>query len=205
MATGILGRKLGMTQVFDGEGNAIPVTVVEAGPCPVVAVRTEKKNGYTAVQLGFDEMRSATKPIVGHCKRAGVAPQRLLREFRGMDPGQHKVGSTVTVELFSEGDTVDVSGKMKGRGFAGVMKRHNFRGKEATHGSGWHRRPGSIGQAADPSRTFPGVKGPGHMGSVRRTGRNLTVVGVDPERNLLLIKGSVAGHNGGWLEIRKAS
>lgn len=205
MAVGILGRKLGMTQVFDDEGTVVPVTVVEAGPCPVVAVRTKAAHGYNAVQLGFDRARKVSRPLEGHFKRAGVAPCRLLRELRGMDPAQHKVGSMLTVELFAAGEKVDVSGVMKGRGFAGVMKRHNFKGKEATHGAAWHRRPGSIGQAADPARTFPGIRGPGHMGAVKRTARNLTVVSVDADRNLILIKGAVAGPTGGYVEVRKTS
>lgn len=194
-----------MTQIFDDEGNAVPVTVIEAGPCPVVAVRTKDTHGYDAVQLGFGSVRKTNKPMAGHFARAGVPPQRILREFRDMDPSAFEVGSSVTVEIFSKGDKVHVSGKMKGRGFAGVMKRHGFHGHEASHGSEWHRRPGSIGQAADPSRTFPGMRGPGHMGNVRRTVKNLTVVDVDPERNLLLVKGAVAGPIGGYLEIRKAS
>ncbi len=200
---GILGKKIGMTQVFDEEGNVVPVTLVQAGPCQVVQVRTKDRDGYEAVQLGFDEIKKlkrVNRPMMGHFKKAGVPPYRVLREFpmTGLE-----VGQTVTVELFQKGDTVHVSGISKGKGFQGIMKRHGASGGPASHGSKFHRAPGSIGASAFPSRVWKGHPMPGRMGGVRVTVKNLKVVDVKPEMNLLLIKGAIPGPKGGYVEIRK--
>ncbi|RME68064.1 MAG: 50S ribosomal protein L3 [Nitrospirae bacterium] len=201
--TGILGKKIGMTQVFDEQGNAIPVTLIQAGPCQVVQVRTPDRDGYEAVQLGFEEIKKekrVNRPMMGHFKKAGVPPYRVLREFRmsGLE-----VGQTVTVEVFQKGDTVHVSGISKGKGFQGMIKRHGAGGGPASHGSKFHRAPGSIGASAFPSRVWKGHPMPGRMGGVRVTVKNLKVVDVKPEMNLLLVKGAVPGPKGAYLEIRK--
>ncbi len=202
---GIVGRKLGMMQVFDPEsGNVTPVTVIEAGPCPVVQVRTSASDGYDAVQLAFEPVveRKLTKGELGHLKRAGVGAHRHLVEFRG--PSELQVGETVTVEAFQPGDRVKVSGISIGKGFQGTVKRHNFGRGPESHGSHNVRKPGSIGASAFPSRVFKGLRMAGHMGARRVTQVGLQVHEVDPERNLLLVKGSVPGPKSGLVEIRGA-
>jgi len=201
--TGILGKKLGMTQIFSEDGKAIPVTVIEAGPCCVVQVKTLQNDGYEAVKVGFSEVRKAkktNKPMSGVFKKAGVKPYRILGEFR---MGNLKVGDFLTVEMFSKGDAVKVSGVSKGKGFQGVMKRHNYAGGPGSHGSMFNRAPGSIGASSFPSRVWKNKGLPGHMGSERVTLRNLTVVDVRPEQNILLIRGAVPGPSGSYLEIEK--
>lgn len=203
---GIIGRKVGMTQVYSQDGRAIPVTVLEAGPCVVVQRRSKEKDGYSAVQLGFVEARKVkrvTKPMKGHFDKAGLPPCRVLREFPVADGAEMKVGDKVSVGLFAPGDKVTIVGLSKGKGFQGVMKRHNFRGGAATHGSMFHRAPGSIGSSAFPSRTLKGMRGAGHMGQDRVTVKNLTVVRVDAESNILVVKGAVPGAGGGYVVIRK--
>lgn len=204
----LLGTKLGMTRIFDDMARALPVTVIEAGPCRVTQIRTEDRDGYTAVQLAYGELppRKANKPQAGHFAKAGVAPARRLIEVRVDDPGGYQVGQELAVDgLFEPGAWVDVTGVSKGKGFQGVMKRHNFRGKEASHGAHKvHRSPGAIGACATPSRVFKGTKLPGRMGGERSTVLNLAVVGVDAERNLLVVKGSVPGPKGGLVFVRRA-
>lgn len=204
---GILGRKIGMTQIFDESGNAIPVTVIEAGPCPVVQVKTVENDGYNAVQLGFLEVKekSVNKPLLGHFRKAGVKPTRYLREIRADDVSDVKPGDVIDVSIFSEGDLVDVTGWSKGRGFAGVMKRWGFHGSRASHGAEKdHRHPGSIGSSTFPARVVKGKKMAGRYGGERVTVKNLLVVKVDPENNMLVVKGSVPGPPNGLLIIRKA-
>jgi large subunit ribosomal protein L3 len=203
MSKGIIGTKLGMTQLFDQESGVVtPVTVIEAGPCPVVAVRTPETDGYEAVQLAFGEVkeRKLSRPEIGHLKHAGVAPHRHLVEFRGAEG--LSVGDTVTVESFQPGEAVKVSGRSKGKGFAGTIKRHNFASGPKSHGSHNVRAPGSIGASATPSRVFKGMKMAGHMGDRRITQSGLKVAEVDVERNLLLIAGAVPGSVGGIVEVR---
>ena len=203
MGKAIIGKKLGMTQLFDQESGIVTaVTVIEAGPCPVVAVRTPETDGYGAVQLAFGEVkeRKLSRPEVGHLKHAGVAPHRHLVEFR--DAEGLSVGDTVTVESFQPGEAVKVSGRSKGKGFAGTIKRHNFSSGPKSHGSHNVRAPGSIGASATPSRVFKGMRMAGHMGDRRVTQSGLKVAEVDVERNLLLIAGAVPGSVGGIVEIR---
>jgi large subunit ribosomal protein L3 len=203
---GIIGKKLGMTQIFDQEtGVVTAVTVIEAGPCPVVQVKTPETDGYSAVQLAFGAVkeRKLPKPQAGHLKHAGVAPHRHLVEFRGTDG--LAVGDTVTVEAFEAGEAVKVSGRSKGKGFAGTIKRHNFGRGPKSHGSHNIRKPGSIGASATPSRVFRGMRMAGHMGDERVTQRGLRVAEVDVERNLLLIAGAVPGAVGGIVEVRSDS
>ena len=203
---GILGRKVGMTQVFDEEsGNVAPVTVIEAGPCPVVQVKTDEVDGYTAVQLAFEPVveRKLSRGERGHLARAGAGPHRHLAEFRGTSELQ--VGETVTVEAFEPGDRIKVSGVSIGKGFQGTIKRHNFKRGPVTHGSHNIRKPGSIGASATPSRVFKGVRMAGRMGGGRVTQVGLVVHAVDSELNLLLVKGSVPGPKSGVLEIREES
>ncbi len=202
---GILGRKLGMSQVFDPEtGRMTAVTVVEAGPCPVVQVKTAETDGYEAVQLAFDAVpeRKITKPELGHLRKAGVEPHRRLVEFRGASG--LTVGETVTVDVFEPGEEVKVSGVSIGKGFQGTIKRHGFTRGPVSHGSHNIRKPGSIGASATPSRVFKGMRMAGRMGGTRVTQRGLVVHAVDPERNLLLLRGSVPGPKSGLLEIRSA-
>jgi len=200
-----VGRKVGMTQIFDPEsGNVTPVTVIEAGPCPVVHVRTTGVDGYDAVQLAFEPVadRKLSKGELGHLRKSGVGPHRHLVEFRGesgLTPGE-----TVTVETFQPGDRVKVSGISIGKGFQGTIKRHNFKRGPVTHGSHNVRKPGSIGASATPSRVFKGVKMAGHMGAQRVTQVGLVIHDIDPEQNLLLVKGSVPGPRSGLVEIREA-
>jgi large subunit ribosomal protein L3 len=206
MAKGIIGTKIGMTQLFDQEsGQVTPVTVIEAGPCPVVAVRSTEADGYTAVQLAFGPVkeRRLTRPRAGHLKAAGVAPHRTLIEFRGADG--LNAGDTVTVEAFEPGEKVKVSGVSRGKGFAGTIKRHNFSRGPVSHGSHNVRAPGSIGASATPSRVFKGTRMAGRMGASRITQRGLRVVEVDAERNLILIRGAVPGGTGAVVEIRSDS
>jgi large subunit ribosomal protein L3 len=201
---GIVGRKLGMTQIFDSEtGRVTPVTVIEAGPCPVVLVRTPDVDGYEAVQLAFDAVpeRKLSKGELGHLKTKGVEPHRHLVEFRG--PSDAVVGEAVTVESFEPGDKIKVTGISIGKGFQGTIKRHNFKRGPVTHGSHNIRKPGSIGASATPSRVFKGIRMAGHMGAKRRTQVGLVVHAVDAERNLLLVKGAVPGSKSGLVEIRE--
>jgi large subunit ribosomal protein L3 len=201
---GILGTKLGMTQVFDEEARVIPVTVIKAGPCPVTQVRTVERDGYAAVQLGFGAVKRATKPLAGHFAKAGVAPTRHLVEFEL--EAEVSAGDTVTVDQFTVGERVDVTGTSKGKGFAGAMKRHGFSGLGASHGAHKvHRAPGAIGACATPSRVFRGTRMAGRMGGERVTVQSLELVGVDAERNLLLIRGAVPGSNGELVIVRDAA
>ena len=209
MKEGLIGRKKGMTQVFGEDGNLIPVTVVEAGPCTVVALRTKATHGYDALQLGFEtRKKNVTKAMAGHYKKAGVAaPMRVLREIRLQKTEAveaYQVGQTLTVELFAPGELVDVVAVSKGKGFQGGVKRHGWAGGDATHGSMFYRAPGSIGASSDPSRVWPGHRLPGRMGGDRRTVLNLTVARVIPEQNLVLLRGAVPGAIGGLVMVRKS-
>jgi large subunit ribosomal protein L3 len=205
---GILGTKLGMTQVFDDTGQVTPVTVVKAGPCVVTAVRTPDRDGYSAVQLGFGEInpRKVTKPVAGLFAEAGVTPRRFLTELRTDDASEYQIGQEVTAEVFEAGQLVDATGTSKGKGFAGVMKRHGFKGLSSSHGTQRkHRSPGSIGACATPGRVFKGVRMAGRMGGVRTTVQSLTVHSVDTDRGLLLLKGAVPGSTGGLIMVRSAA
>ncbi|MGA9057940.1 MAG: 50S ribosomal protein L3 [Terriglobia bacterium] len=208
MVKAILGKKLGMTQVFAENGDVIPVTVLKAGPCVVVQRKTAQKDGYEAAQLGLVELpppKHVNKPREGHFRKAGANPVRLLREVRlGTDAGEVKVGDKVLADVFSVDDYVDVTGVSKGRGFAGVQKRHHFGGGGASHGSMFHRAPGSIGASAWPSRVLKGMKAAGHMGNARVTVRNLRVVQVLAEENTLLVEGAVPGPQGSYVVVHKA-
>jgi large subunit ribosomal protein L3 len=199
----ILAKKLGMTQRFTDEGRVERVTVLEAGPCPVTAIRTHDGDGYEAVQLAFGAVRekALTKGELGHLKKAGAPPSRHLVEFRD-EAGELTVGDTVTVENFEVGQIVKVAGKGKGKGFAGTIKRHNFKSGPKSHGSHNVRAPGSIGASATPSRVFKGIRGPGRMGGKRVTQKGLTIVELIPDRNLMLVRGSVPGPKGGTVEVR---
>jgi large subunit ribosomal protein L3 len=202
---GILGRKLGMTQIWDEENRVIPVTVIQAGPCQVAQLKTPERDGYAAVQLAFGETKPTrlNKPELGHLKAGGVTPSKHLVELRVDDLADFTVGQTIAVDVFAKGDLVDVTGVSKGKGFSGGMKRHNFKGQGASHGNHKkHRAPGSIGACATPARVFKGMRMAGQMGNVRTTTLNLEVVEADPERNLLLIKGSVPGPNGALVFVR---
>jgi large subunit ribosomal protein L3 len=204
---GILGRKVGMTQIFDESGRVIPVTIVEAGPCYVTQIKTEERDGYRAIQLGFEETKKSrlTKPEQGHLERSGVPSLRHLREIRVDDVSVYHEGQRLEVSQFEVGDRVDVVGTSKGRGFAGVVKRHGFRGGPKTHGqSDRTRAPGSIGAGTTPGRVVKGLRMAGRMGNQRVTVQNLRVVLVDPERNLLAVRGAVPGARGGMLMIREA-
>ncbi len=205
MKKGLIGKKLGMTQVFSDEG-AIPVTVIEAGPCVVIQKKSCGKDGYEAIQVGFGRKRlkNVTKPLQGHYKKADKGLFRFLKEFRVESSDTYELGAELTADIFEVGDNVDITGTSKGRGFAGVVKRHGFRGGRATHGSMFHRAPGSIGASADPSRVLKGRKLPGHMGDQRVTVQNLTVLGIRPEMNIILVKGAVPGSNNGIVVIRES-
>jgi large subunit ribosomal protein L3 len=205
---GIVGKKIGMTRVFNQEGQAIAVTVIEAGPCPVVQVKTREKEGDDAVQLGFGQKRKklVTLPLLGHFAKAKVEPQRILREIRTENASKFKMGEKLGVDLFSVGEKVSVSGISKGLGFQGGVRRHKFHGGPKTHGqSDRLKAPGSIGGSSYPSRVFKGQRMAGRMGGEKLTVRNLVVVGVDPEKSLLLIKGAVPGKRNSYLTIRKSS
>jgi large subunit ribosomal protein L3 len=201
---GILGKKAGMTQIFDDTGEVIPATIIEAGPCYVTQIKTEKKDGYQAIQLGFGEAKRLNKPQRGHLPK-GVPDLRYLQEIRVDDVSTYEIGQKLDAGIFSVGEIVDVTGTSKGKGFAGVMKRHGFGGGPATHGqSDRARAPGSVGATSTPGRVFKGKRMPGHMGSQRHTVQNLKVVLVDPERNLLAVKGAVPGSKGGLVTIKTA-
>jgi len=207
MVTGILGKKVGMTQLFHEDGTVEPVTVIRAGPCVVVQAKTAARDGYEAVQLGLVEQRPArvVKPIAGHYKKAGVPPTRVRREVRVAPGGEPlKAGDQVLVSVFADGDRVDVIGTSRGLGFQGVVKRHHFRGGGATHGSMFHRAPGSIGASSYPSRVIKGMRAAGRMGGERVTVRNLRVAQVDVENNVLLLRGAIPGAAGGYVIVRKA-
>ena len=208
MAPGILGKKIGMTQFFDEDGRVVPVTVLQAGPCVVVQRKSADRDGYDAIQVGlvdFLREKLVNKPARGHFAKAGVEPVRFLREFR-LEEGAEgwQPGDRILAEEFRPKDKVDVIGVSKGKGFQGVVKRHNFRGGGATHGSMFHRAPGSIGQSAYPSRVFKGVRLPGRMGGERVTARGLEVVEVQPDDNVILVRGAVPGARGGYVAIRRA-
>jgi large subunit ribosomal protein L3 len=207
MAIGLVGRKVGMTQIFDERGKAVPVTVIQAGPCPVVQRKTTDREGYEAVQIGFEtqpKKSRVTHPVRGHFEKAQVPYQRFLREIRlRAGDGEYAVGQVLTVSLFAAGDHVRVAGITKGRGFQGGVKRWNYKGGPMTHGAMFHRAPGSIGASSYPSRVFRGHHLPGHMGAQRMTVRGLRVVAVDADNNLLLIEGAVPGPSGGVVTIQK--
>ena len=204
MQKGIIGKKIGMTQIFDENGKVVPVTVVEAGPCVVSQKKTVENDGYAAVQIGFGDLKAhkVKKPMAGHFAKANVAPKRTLREFRFDDIDAYNVGDLVKADVFAAGDKVDVTGTSKGKGYAGVIKRWNFQRLKDSHGSGpVARHGGSIGSCSDPSRVYPGKKMAGHLGSERVTVQNLQVVKVDAENNLIAIKGAIPGPNGGTVVI----
>jgi large subunit ribosomal protein L3 len=205
---GLIGKKVGMTQVFGDDGSHVPVTVIEAGPCTIVGIRTKESHGYDALQLGFGaKKKNVTKPQAGHFKKVNVAPMRVLREIRLEKTEKlagYEVGQSLAVDLFAPGELVDVVGVSKGKGFQGGVKRHNWSGGEASHGSMFHRAPGSIGASSDPSRVWPGHRLPGRMGGVQRTVLNVSVVRVLPEQNLVLLRGAVPGANGSLVMIRKS-
>ena len=206
MKKAILGRKLGMTQIFDENGKVVPVTVIEAGPCVVTQIKTEEKDGYDAIQVGFDDIREklVNKPRQGQFKKAGASLKRILREFRLEDISAYEVGQEILADVFDAGERVDVSGVSKGKGFQGVIKRWNASRGPMSHGSKFHRAPGSMGASSDPSRTFKNKHMPGHMGNVNTTVLNLKVAKVMPEKNLILIKGGVPGPNRGYVVIKSA-
>ncbi|RFU37240.1 50S ribosomal protein L3 [Actinomadura logoneensis] len=204
---GVLGEKLGMTQVFDDEGRMVPVTVVQAGPCVVTQLKDQEKDGYTAVQIGFGQIdpRKVNKPRTGHFEKAGVTPRRYLVELRVDDATEYELGQEITASVFEAGQKIDVTGTSKGKGTAGVMKRHGFKGLGASHGTQRkHRSPGSIGGCATPGRVFKGLRMAGRHGNARTTVQNLTVHAIDAEKGLLLIKGAVPGPNGGVVLVRDA-
>ena len=206
MSKGLIGKKIGMTQIFDEKGMVVPVTVIEAGPCVVSQVKTVETDGYNAVQLGFGEIKSnkVNKPMAGHFAKANVEAKKHLREFRVDDVQNVKVGDEVKVDTFEQGDKVDVQGISKGKGFQGVIKRHGQHRGPMGHGSMYHRRPGSMGSTSTPGRVFKGKKLPGHMGKNTVTIQNLDVVKVDMDKNVILIKGSVPGAKGAILKIKSA-
>ena len=207
MVKGIIGKKIGMTQIFDANGKVIPVTVVEAGPCPVVQKKTVEVDGYAAVQLGFavQKQQRVSKPLKGHFAKADVAPQKVLKEFRFADTSAFEVGSVVKADVFAAGDKVDVIGTSKGKGTAGAIKRWNFSRLKETHGTGpVARHAGSLGACSDPSRVYKGKKLAGHLGAERVTVQNLDIVKVDAENNLIAIKGAIPGPKGGYVVIADA-
>ena len=205
MQKALIGKKIGMTQIFDEKGKVVPVTVVEAGPCVVSQLKTVETDGYTAVQVGFGDIKPkhVTKPLQGHFKKADVAPKRILKEFRFDDCSAYELGQIIKADVFTAGDKVDVTGKSKGKGYAGVIKRWNFARLKETHGSGpVARHGGSMGACSSPSRVWKGKKMAGHLGAERVTVQNLTVVKIDAENNLLAIKGAVPGPNGGYVVVK---
>ena len=204
MKKAILAKKIGMIQMFREDGTMIPVTVLQAGPCPVTQVKTVEHEGYSAVQVGFSPIREklVTKPLMGHFKKAGVAPCRYIKEFRLDDAEKYEVGSEIKVDIFEAGDRIDVTGTSKGKGFQGVIKRWNQSRGRMTHGSRYHRRVGSMGACSYPGEVFKHKNLPGHMGSERITTQNLEVVRVDAERNLLLVKGAVPSHKNGLVSVK---
>jgi len=205
MKKALIGRKVGMAQIFDEEGNPIPVTVIEAGPCTVVQVKNIENDGYEAIQLGFGDVKekNVTKPRLGHFAKAKVAPRRILREFRLEEIG-HNVGDELKADVFAAGDMVDVTGTSKGKGFQGSIKRHGYSRGPMSHGSMYHRKSGSMGACSTPGRVFKGKKLPGHMGAVTVTVQNLEVVKVDVDKNVILVKGSVPGSKKAILKIKNA-
>jgi len=210
MGLGLLGKKLGMTQIFDDHGNAVPVTVIKTGPCKVIQKKTSDKEGYDALQLGFDEIQKVArvnKPLTGHFKKASAAPVRFLKEFRVTqeDINGTEIGSEITVEIFEPGEFVDVTGTSKGKGFAGVIKRHGFKGQPASRGTHeYFRHGGSIGQNMTPGRTYKGTKMPGHMGNKRVTVQSLKIVEVRGDTNILLVEGAIPGPTNGYVVVKKA-
>lgn len=205
---GLIGRKIGMTQVFDEQGTVVPVSVIEAGPCPVVQVKTEESDGYNAIQVAFTEVRQTRSnlPQMGHFRKAGLPPYRYIQEFRVDDPSAFEPGQLLDVSIFADADTVDVTGKSKGKGFQGVVRRHGFGGGKASHGvNKVHRAGGSIGMAAWPGRVLKGTKMPGRMGNVNEHVKNLKVVEIDTENNLLLVKGAVPGSRNTILRLTSVS
>jgi len=207
MLEGLIGKKIGMTQGFDEQGNAVPLTVIQAGPCTVIQIKSVDKDGYRALQVGFVEGRTVktqSKAQLGHFKKSGSPLIPVLREFRCDDPGEVKEGDQFFVDIFKVGEKVCVTGTSKGKGFAGVVKRHHFRGGAASHGSMFHRAPGSIGASSYPSRVVRGLRMGGHMGQERVTTKNLVVFQADKDHNLLVLSGAVPGPNGGYILIQKA-
>ncbi|MEX2586909.1 MAG: 50S ribosomal protein L3 [Actinomycetota bacterium] len=205
---GIVGRKMGMTQIFDDQARVVPVTVIQAGPCRISAIRTPETDGYSAIQMAFGEVKAKalSKPEIGHLAKSDIAPNRHLVELRLADVSGFELGQELKADVFSPGERADVVGVSKGKGFAGVMKRHNFRGKEASHGTQRkHRSPGSIGACATPSRVFKGMRMAGHMGRTRVTMLNLEVVQADPEKGLLLVRGAVPGPAGSVVLVRSSN
>ncbi len=205
MHRGLLGRKLGMSSLFSPEGQQVPVTVLEVGPCVVTQVKTRATDGYDALQVGFAEKRGKriNKPVEGHLKKSGGQAYAFLREISVDDPSEYTLGQALTVDMFQVGERVDISGVSKGRGFSGVVKRWGFHGGGATHGSMFHRAPGSVGASATPSKIIKGRKMPGHHGNQRVTVRNLEIVDIRPDQHLLIIKGAVPGCRSGLVEVRK--
>jgi large subunit ribosomal protein L3 len=203
MPSGLIGRKIGMTQMFDDAGNMVPLTLIEAGPCRVLQIKTVETDGYSALQLGFGKKKSAKKPTEGHLKKTNSSPVKVIREVGVPEEAEFKPGDELKVSMFEIGEEVDVIGDSKGRGFQGVMRRHNFKGGKQTHGSMFKRAPGSIGMSATPSRVFKGKKMPGQMGAKRNTVRNLPVVSLDEKSNLIGIRGAVPGPVGNIVIIRK--
>lgn len=205
MALGIIGKKIGMTQMFLPDGEAVAVTVVEAGPCAVVQKKTSEKDGYSALQLGFGskKLQKCIKPVQGHFKKAADAASAVLREFRVEDAAPYAVGQSVTVDIFAQGEVVEIIGTSKGKGFAGNIKRHGFSRGPMAHGSKFHRQVGSVGQSASPSHVFKGKKMPGHLGDTRVTVKGLEVIDTRPEENILLIRGAVPGHKNSLVMICK--
>ncbi len=204
MLRGFLGKKIGMTQVFRENGSVVPVTLIEAGPCVVTQVKTEETDGYSAVQLGYGEKKRPNKPMQGHFRQS--RPSRYVREVKADDPTEFSVGQTLGVDIFSEGEKVDIIGRSKGRGFAGTMKRHGFGGGPRTHGqSDRARAPGSIGGGTTPGKVFKGLKMSGHMGNRRITVKGLEIVGVDTDRNILMVKGGIPGAPNSLVQIRRAA
>jgi large subunit ribosomal protein L3 len=206
MKKAILGRKIGMTQIFDKDGKVIPVTAIEAGPCTVVQVKNKDLDGYDAIQIGFGEIKDkkVNKPKKGHFKKASITPVKYLREFR-LEEISYKVGDEIKADLFAEGEAVDITGTTKGKGFQGVIKRHGQSRGPMGHGSMYHRRPGSMGSTSTPGRVFKGKKLPGRMGGVTVTIQNLDIIKVDLDKNVLLVKGSVPGNKGSILKIRNSN
>jgi large subunit ribosomal protein L3 len=204
---GLIGRKIGMTQLFDEKGDIVPVTVIEAGPCTVTEIRTGERDGYTALQLGFgtNKEKRFTKPVLGQFTKRNLPPSRHLREFRMPDVAAYTVGQTLNAAVFEKGEHVDVEGTTKGRGFAGIIKRHGFKGGHASHGPTMGREPGSIGSSAYPSRVIKGKRLPGRMGGKPLTSKNLMVAGVDAEQNVVLVRGAIPGPTNGLVFIFKRS
>ena len=205
---GLIGKKLGMTQVYDENGKVVPVTVIQAGPCPVLDIRTQDSHGYSALQVGFGKKKAknVSKAVLGHLNKSGKAenPPALIKEIRLTEDPSEELGQDLTVEAFEAGSYVDVTGTSKGKGFQGVVKRYNFGGGRASHGGDWTRKPGSIGMCEFPGKVYKGRKMPGHTGSVKRTIMGLKIVSVRPEDNVVLVKGAVPGHKGGIVVLRTA-